>query len=483
MLSKHSFKHINATTVLWIAVFILLAVIPVFVNTAIGYVPILSAILLIFACLAYLFALRRFISFDIPKLNESYVRGDSSIFSMPMRNRSFLFAPHIEMVFSITNLDAEVYGGGNPCGLYEPEIYSIALPPRSTEDFTLNICLNHIGRYEVGIQSMRLYDPLGIFSVRLRTSGLSTVSVSPVLADLRSHTFFTALLQDTDDDDLLYIKDGTDYSCVREYRIGDPMRNIHWKLSSKSAGDYFTRLYETQTSPNLSIYLDFESPACDAETLMGINDAVIECGLSLEAYASSIGHKAKIAFVDRMGVRRQLGDGGSYRAMTDASPLIHEGTGEEAIDLIRRSVDSASAGGDVVVCTSNITDDMAGMLISLKNRALRPLLIAIAEDRGAAPFDLQARVGRLCAAGVRCWVVRSVTDLAAPLMPTLTTDPAVPSMSPLAAGVTSPLASPPSGVIWPQAPSAQVSPQAHPQTPLTAPLQTPLTADLTAGES
>lgn len=465
MLSRHSFKHIDATTILWVAVFMLLAIIPVFVNTAIGYIPILSTILLVFASLIYLFALKRFVSFDIPKLNESCARGESAIFSVPMRNRSFLFAPHVELVFSITNLDAEVYGGCNPHELYEPEAYSIALPPRSAKDFTLNICFNHIGKYGVGIQSMRLYDPLGIFSVRLHTPELSSVSVSPFLVDLGSQAFFAALLQDTDDDDRLCIKDGTDYSCVREYRIGDPMRNIHWKLSSKSAGDYFTRLYETQTSSSLAIYLDFQSPAWDAETLMSINDAVIECGLSLEAYAASNRYKSKVTFVDGLGTRHQFNGGDSYRAIADASPLIHEGAGEEVIDLVRRSVDADSPRGDVVVCTSNITDDMAGMLISLKNRAYRPLLIAISEDQQAVSLDLQARIGRLRAAGVRCWVVRSVADLAAPTMSSPTSFPAADSAASLAPPPTTNLGAPLT---------------APPQAPLTASSQMTPTADLTA---
>lgn len=91
------------------------------------------------------------------------------------------------------------------------------------------------GKLQIEIEQLRIVDPLGLFSKRVRRgaegAALVLPETFPVDIELR-----TPDLPDIESDHYSPVRAGDDPSelfGLRDYREGDPLRNIHWKLSEK----------------------------------------------------------------------------------------------------------------------------------------------------------------------------------------------------------------------------------------------------------
>ena len=90
------------------------------------------------------------------------------------------------------------------------------------------------GKYRVGPGNLHAGDPLGIFKIPLKAHGFTEILVLPTWTSLR---FFPSggssrILRD---ENVSRDKEGSspEFLGVREYREGDPLKMVHWKLSAK----------------------------------------------------------------------------------------------------------------------------------------------------------------------------------------------------------------------------------------------------------
>lgn len=100
-------------------------------------------------------------------------------------------------------------------------------------EFTLSSMM--CGRMEISLASMEIFDLMGIYKRNIKMSSEAAVTVFPetfkMKPEIRSGAF-------ADNDSIEYseVTPGYDVSEVfgiREYREGDSIKNIHWKLTSK----------------------------------------------------------------------------------------------------------------------------------------------------------------------------------------------------------------------------------------------------------
>ncbi|PKM62624.1 MAG: hypothetical protein CVU97_04155, partial [Firmicutes bacterium HGW-Firmicutes-21] len=103
----------------------------------------------------------------------------------------------------------------------------------SYSDVSLPLDTNHIGSLYLDIVKIRVYDYLGLFRISLKTPEKRHITVLPRL--IRPE-IMPVLPMDKIGGKGLKPKPGggfaEDYD-LRQYRIGDPMNLIHWKLTSK----------------------------------------------------------------------------------------------------------------------------------------------------------------------------------------------------------------------------------------------------------
>lgn len=107
--------------------------------------------------------------------------------------------------------------------------------PKSTQEIDLEVMPKNAGRYEIAVSSAVLTDPLHLSSRQIVCQDIEYVTVMPEQFDMQvSYTSDAAMLESDRSSDSRRGNDPGEVRAIREYVPGDPVRNIHWKLSEKT---------------------------------------------------------------------------------------------------------------------------------------------------------------------------------------------------------------------------------------------------------
>ena len=111
---------------------------------------------------------------------------------------------------------------------------SCSLAPMGTFRILDRAVFHYRGGYEIGIRDLYVYDPLKIFRIRMRRDNLRPVFVMPRRPVIVTDGEGAASEVNTTEVRNLRGADRTELTEIKEYRMGDGLRDIHWKLSSKT---------------------------------------------------------------------------------------------------------------------------------------------------------------------------------------------------------------------------------------------------------
>ena len=395
------------TVLICVLVGVLLAIPAVFANTAIGYFPAIAFIFVLVLSFIYLEVLKRGLTFEEGGVGRGCLRGENLAFNLTVANRAILPATSIDVVFYVSDL----FGGER-----ESTTRRLSLAPRSDKTFDFAVTFDHIGTYTIGIRSIVVTDPFGIFHHVRTNDHLAEVAVQPRIYQIADLDLSVEAIQESSRSVKAVISDGMDYCGVREYRWGDPIKAIHWKLSSRYTDDrYLTRLYETNSNPGLWVFVDTDTPDYDVEALMSVYDTLVESALSVESWGASCGYETDVVFLDTAGSAVCI-DGpllGRFEDVLERLPKAKRGEGRDLLELARRRSLSIHAKNNFVICTSCLTDELVGGLIRMHMGRVKPALIAVVPphmDEGELR-QVNARLSRLSSARVDYFIVAQADAL------------------------------------------------------------------------
>jgi uncharacterized protein (DUF58 family) len=388
---------------------LLVLVLPVLlIAHPISYVPLVAAALTVAASWAYLQVLRRAPTISVAQMSSSCERGQQAALAVALSNASVLPFPRIEMEFFVTDL----FGGYD-----DVRMLTCALGPRESCTLDFDVRFAHLGTYRAGIDHVVIHDLLGLFSARLENRASRQVVVRPRKASMGT----VAAMQVVPDESRHMLRavasDDMDYAGVREYRYGDPLKTIHWNLTSRSPGAVmYTRLYEAYVNPALAIVIDAYSPSCAPEELMGLFDGMVECAASLCAQAREAGIDAEVRYLGREGepASARLASASDADDLVTGMMRITPAAGEEAhaaaTEAMLRGAGLASHGfGNVALITSRLDAGHLAALVEIRMRR-RNALAFVAVPRaleGREREGFLAPLRRLDAAGIAHYVVES----------------------------------------------------------------------------
>lgn len=392
-----------------LAVACLLLVIPVLlVASPISYVPLITVAVFVAVSFGYLQVLRATLEFDEDSLIDSCVRGEKIEFAVGLRNRSWLAHPRLDLYFYVTDLFGD-YDAITPV--------TTTLGPRESNDFHFDARFTHLGTYSAGVSKIVCHDLLGLFSATITNDARHTVSVLPCLFDIENVDFANVTVTESKNQFRPILSDDMDYAGVREYQLGDPMKTVHWNLSSRNpSGELYTRLFEVFANPGLGIVIDPYAPSYDAEGLMTVFDGLVESALSANDAARKMGVDSSVTYLSREGealsshVVSASDSDELIRSMLQVRPAAQNAVDAlEPVELLRKAGYSAHGQGNLAFCTSRLEEDALSTLTELKMRRRNPLLF-VAVPRGLedkARREFLAPLRRLDAVRIPYYIVES----------------------------------------------------------------------------
>lgn len=116
------------------------------------------------------------------------------------------------------------------CGSY---LVRLSLTPRGSYNLRKTVAFPYRGSYTFGIGSIYVYDLLRLFRIRVKIDSFKNVFVTPRRLNIGSGRSASTSDSYSAVSKLYAGYDRAELTDIKEYRRGDHMKNIHWKLSSK----------------------------------------------------------------------------------------------------------------------------------------------------------------------------------------------------------------------------------------------------------
>lgn len=140
----------------------------------------------------------------------------------------------------------------------------VSLLPFGGHAVKKSVSFRYRGLYRIGVGEIILYDYLRIFKARIYTDSFQTVTVEPRKLEL--YTDADSAVSDVPSPVLRVnsVNDRSEVSNIREYRMGDSMKSVHWKLSTKTE-DLQVRDYNTNSDRHTYVFVDLSAPVTPPE--------------------------------------------------------------------------------------------------------------------------------------------------------------------------------------------------------------------------
>ena len=158
-------------------------------------------------------------------LNDAGLKDDRRMFTLNLKNEGVLPVAMVESAVVCTNLRTG-----------ETESFAIneSLGPHGTKDVGIEIIPGHAGRYELSVEPPLVRDPLGLWKKKIDFDGRTGVTIMPELFEMNIVQAGVSAMPESDAESARVRGSVSgDMIDIKEYVPGDPVRNIHWKLSEK----------------------------------------------------------------------------------------------------------------------------------------------------------------------------------------------------------------------------------------------------------
>ena len=272
------------------------------------------------------------------------------------------------------------------------------MSPRERRSFSLTASFSHIGVYQAGLRRLVLTDLFGIVRAVSQTEARCELDIQPQLLLMERLPVSDRQTAENERANIAAPLSGMDYTGVRGYAYGDPIKTIQWKLSAH-AGSLMTKEMESYTNAGLVIVMDFAVPDYDRETRLCLLDGVAETAAAAGDWAARGGLDYLLLLPDEEG-RMMRCTPSSFRDLRPWLPYMRlrrpEKAGENARAL-REECGRGHGQNNILLCTADLTEDTVAALRALKYARKNPVLYLLLPENldEAGRKRLLARASRL----------------------------------------------------------------------------------------
>jgi uncharacterized protein (DUF58 family) len=267
------------------------------------------------------------------------------------------------------------------------------LRPRWSRSMSYPVRSEVRGRYAIGPLSVRLSDAFGFVELTRSFSSRASLVVTPAVVPLPPLVLSGDWSGTGDNRPRAFAAAGTEDVTVREYRLGDDLRRIHW-LSSARADELMVRREEQPHQSRATLLLDARAAAHRG------SGPASSFEYAVSAVASIGAHLAAQNFAVRLISDESAGPGVSWHDRGISGPAEVRILLESLAIIQTRPYGDIVAGGEhhtsgmVVAVLGAVTPtDIAGLsrLRAGSTRALAILLDVASWSRGAQPAESKDR--------------------------------------------------------------------------------------------
>jgi uncharacterized protein (DUF58 family) len=255
-------------------------------------------------------------------------------------------------------------------------------------------CSRLWGVYIVGPLTLRVWDPLGLFSLRRGFSDMQPFDVFPRvhpvggLERLGTRTSFAP-----SEPTAPRAGQSAAYLGVREYRAGDDVRRLHWPATARR-GLPMVKEYEQDQMPYFTLFLDLERAQRAGTGQKSTLEYVVRTAACLLASAARRGDLVQVFGEGARPLFVPPGRGELHLAHAlDQLIRVRQAGNLPLLDLVEREQSTVPVGSTAALLSASVFLDpgrLAELLSGLRARRVQTVLVAVDKD-SFLPIDRPLR--------------------------------------------------------------------------------------------
>jgi len=301
--------------------------------------------------------------------NESLYTGESVDIEFSVKNNSILPIRYMEIHSDISK---ELTGT-------IPDNIILTLEKKETFTHVENVVLNRRGYYELGSIDIRIRDVFGFYSFHKKISSNASLLVYPEIINIS--TFKVTSIHESGE---LLVRNSTfqdmsRVSSLREYRQGDSVKNIHWKLSAKNDIP-IVKEYEMRGDTYVNVFIDNYSELFKDDVDRRLEDKAVDIALGIINYC--LGQNIEVDLITQYNSNYIEIQGQQKSELKLFLSTLAKFKGDGAhkfISLLTPKMETFRKGSTIVIITPNLDKSMGSYGIYLKMKNLNPLFIVITD--------------------------------------------------------------------------------------------------------
>lgn len=205
------------------------------------------AILLPFAMLIVAFASRNAVTVFLRADERTAEKNEEVPYEFIIINNSVLPLPYVEAYVSVPSAT----------GVRSDEKrLMIPILPKGRYHFSDKVTFKYRGKYKIGVGDVYVTDVLGFYCIKKEINTYEEIFVMPRKRFLDRDN--TNAPSDLPSDSNVTVRgiESSESNRIREYRAGDSLKHVHWKLSSKMS-ELQVNEYQPNAGKNVYVFCDY----------------------------------------------------------------------------------------------------------------------------------------------------------------------------------------------------------------------------------
>ena len=324
------------------------------------------------------------------------IKGNTIYFKSRFINKSLIFFPYLKILFI----------GMNPvCPEYSLS-QDIYLVPFSQKTFKFKFDCKYRGIYKMGIKTLEIRDFFGMFKLTRKVEDMTDIIVFPKIIHLDKFHVISNYNTESNISKKNIFEDMSTVSNVREYRMGDSLKKIHWKLTSKMQ-DFMIKDYNNTSDINCVLLMDAEAMPYTHKDSVVIEDKVIECAVSVIHYFLSKWIKVKLLYCSDKINELEMDSPAEFKQVYSLLAGLNF-SGKTGIDKMVELYSVMNiTQTSIIVLTSNISYDLYDVVYKTKKNGQDISIIYVSPENliGTKNIDVENIMSSLSSIGISVFTI------------------------------------------------------------------------------
>lgn len=202
-------------------------------------------------------------------------------------------------IFPISNLKIYLTYKNSFTDKINKKDFIVSIDHNTKTNVTVHLFSEYSGNLELNLKGIRIYDYIKLFSLKKKLNSEKRVAVLPNFYEILEDYKPNYSRNVAESEHYSRVKGGDDPSevfTIREYREGDRLQRIHWKLSTKQ-DKLMIKEFSEPINCSVLLFVDLAIPSgIDTLTLI---DALLECSFTLSRFFINNGQFHYFAWFDK----------------------------------------------------------------------------------------------------------------------------------------------------------------------------------------